>query len=275
MPRQKRNSLRFGYKSKTEKQVNLPIVYTKNIETERMVKLPVSYYGNYEKTPGLVLHLNANDNVFSYPSNSNIWYDTSGSRNNGTLSGNYSLVDGKAIKFGAGGENVLSKCLTSLNSSDYNKPNSIFSFAICFNFSTATPPASTIKRLFGAEAFSNSTAWAVQYNTLGNLALFNQTIISSTSLVANKYYFIYASYKCGWASIYFNGSFFKTNFGFRMPDSFSTAGNIVVSGRSTSSALGNWTGNVAFVKMYNRELENIEIKDLYDSYKRQYSLPYF
>lgn len=49
MPRSKRNLSEFDYKSKAEKQVNLPKVYTKSPKTEKMQNLPVSYYFNYKK----------------------------------------------------------------------------------------------------------------------------------------------------------------------------------------------------------------------------------
>jgi Concanavalin A-like lectin/glucanases superfamily len=272
MPRPKRDLIRFGYKSKPEKQINLPIIYTKVPETERMIKMPVSYYNNYKKDGGLILNLDANDDIFSYPANSSIWYDTSGSRNNGTLGGSYSLVNDKAIRFGAGGDNVLSKCITSLSSGLFNQANSVFSFVICLNFSTIAVPTAT-KRGFTAESTNGNIAWAVQQNTSGSFTLWGQTIVSAANLATNNYYFVYSSYDNGSTNTFFNGRFIRTNYIFSMPASDNTAGNITISGRPNASASGNWTGNIAFVKLYNRVLDNIEVKDLYDKYKRQYNLP--
>jgi hypothetical protein len=49
MPRSKRILNGDDYKSKTEKQVNLPKVYTKSPKTEKMRYLPRIYYNDYEK----------------------------------------------------------------------------------------------------------------------------------------------------------------------------------------------------------------------------------
>jgi hypothetical protein len=49
MPRPKRSLSESDYKSKTEKQVDLPKVYTKLPKTEKMQNLPVSYYLNRKK----------------------------------------------------------------------------------------------------------------------------------------------------------------------------------------------------------------------------------
>jgi hypothetical protein len=49
MARSKRNLSGINYKSKVEKQVNLPKVYTKLPKTEKMQNLPVSYYLNRKK----------------------------------------------------------------------------------------------------------------------------------------------------------------------------------------------------------------------------------
>ena len=276
MPRPKRDLIRYGYKSKTEKQVNLPIIYTRVPETERMIKMPVSYYLNSKKNEGLVLNLDANDNTFSYPANSSIWYDTSGSRNNGTLSGTYSLVDGKAIRFGDANSvgNITSRCVTSIRSSLFNQPNSVFSFAICLNLSNIVNAVGSTRRALSAERSLNSIAWALQHNTSSDLTLFGYTVVNFSNLVVDRYYFIYGSYNNGYINIFLNGNFIRTNATFIMPVSTTTAGNITVSGRPLAFGNPSWNGNIAFVKMYNRVLDNIEVKDLYDKYKRQYALPY-
>lgn len=49
MPRPKRILNGDDYKSKTEKQVNLPKIYTELPKTEKMQNLPVSYYLNRKK----------------------------------------------------------------------------------------------------------------------------------------------------------------------------------------------------------------------------------
>jgi|APGre2960657444_1045066.scaffolds.fasta_scaffold15000_3 hypothetical protein len=49
MPRPKRTLNGNNYISKTEKQVDLPKVYTKLPKTEKMQNLPVSYYLNRKK----------------------------------------------------------------------------------------------------------------------------------------------------------------------------------------------------------------------------------
>jgi len=49
MPRPKRILNDDDYKSKIEKQVNLPKVYTKLPKTEKMQNLPVTYYLNRKK----------------------------------------------------------------------------------------------------------------------------------------------------------------------------------------------------------------------------------
>jgi hypothetical protein len=49
MPRPKRSLSGSDYKSKVEKQVNLPKVYAKSPKTEKMQNLPVSYYLNRKK----------------------------------------------------------------------------------------------------------------------------------------------------------------------------------------------------------------------------------
>lgn len=275
MPRPKRDLSRFGYKSKTEKQVNLPIIYTKIPKTEKMIKMPVSYYLNNKKNSGLILDLDANDNTFSYPSNSSIWYDTSSSRNNGTLNGTYSLVAEKAIRFGDGvsSSSINSRCVTPISSDKYNQPNSVFSFVICLNLSNVVNSSGATRRAFGTERIVNSVSWAVQHNTGSSLTLFGTSVVTAANLVVDKYYFIYGSFDNGYCNIFSNGSFIRTNSLFSMPATDGTAGTITISGRPNTSINANWNGNIAFVKMYNRVLDNIEIKDLYDRYKRQYNLP--
>lgn len=49
MPRRERILSGNNYISKTEKQVNLPKVYTKLPKTEKMQNLPASYYLNRKK----------------------------------------------------------------------------------------------------------------------------------------------------------------------------------------------------------------------------------
>lgn len=53
MPRPKRSLSGSDYKSKTEKQIDLPKVYTKLPKTERMVNLPRIYYNKFKYFPPL------------------------------------------------------------------------------------------------------------------------------------------------------------------------------------------------------------------------------
>ena len=54
MPRPKRSLSGSDYKSKTEKQVNLPKIYAELPKTERMVNLPSIYYNKFKYAPSFL-----------------------------------------------------------------------------------------------------------------------------------------------------------------------------------------------------------------------------
>jgi hypothetical protein len=54
MPRPKRSLSGSDYKSKVEKQVNLPKIYTELPKTERMVNLPSIYYNKSKYAPSFL-----------------------------------------------------------------------------------------------------------------------------------------------------------------------------------------------------------------------------
>jgi hypothetical protein len=60
MARSKRNLSGINYKSKVEKQVNLPKVYTKLPKTERMVNLPRIYYNKNKYKAGFSYKITGN-----------------------------------------------------------------------------------------------------------------------------------------------------------------------------------------------------------------------
>jgi hypothetical protein len=215
-------------------------------------------------TNGLVLALDAADQN-SYPGSGTTWNDLSGNGNTGTLTNGptFSSANGGSIVFD--GLNDYVNISTAVN---LTNPSTICAF---INTSVTTGSNQVI---YGPSA-NGSDNWLsvsnnrVQVNATQTSDVNNFSITGTTTIEANKWYYITGIVNNNVTSLYVNGVFEVAS----SAQAF-TAGGWNSTARIGQRATGQFpfNGSIAYVHGYNRALSVTEIRQNYDAQKSRFNL---
>ena len=219
-------------------------------------------------TNGLVLALDA-ANTKSYPGSGTTWNDLSGNGNNGTLTNGptYSSANSGVIVFD--GTNDYAS-FTPINMS--GTQISFTAFVKPIGFGTGNNINSIVRKGDASNAVTPSNyVFALRDSRIAmgvQNAVDSDTPAGNTTLTANQWYYLAASWNGTSISFYVNGG---------------SDGNVALSsiiledGRSTfvggrTGSLDIFNGNIASVQMYNRVLSSQEVQQNYNAQKSRFNL---
>ena len=215
-------------------------------------------------TDGLVLALDA-ANTKSYTSGSTTWNDLSGNNNNGTLTNGptYSPTNGGSIVFD--GVNDYVNISTT--------PNLTNPLTVCAFVNTSFITGSN-QIIYGPSA-NGSDNWLsvnnnkVQLNATQTSDVNNFSITGTTTIEANKWYYITGIVNNNITSVYINGVFEVSS----SIQAF-TAGGWNSTARIGQRATGQFpfNGSIAYVHGYSRALSATEIAQNYNAIKSRFNL---
>ena len=215
-------------------------------------------------TDGLVLALDA-ANTKSYTSGSTTWNDLSGNNNNGTLTNGptYSPTNGGSIVFD--GVNDYVNISTT--------PNLTNPLTVCAFVNTSFITGSN-QIIYGPSA-NGSDNWLsvnnnrVQLNATQTGDVNNFSITGTTTIEANKWYYITGIVNNNVTSVYINGVF----------EVASSTQAFTVGGWNSTARIGQratgqfpFNGNIACVHGYNRALSASEVQQNYNATKTRFGL---
>jgi len=218
-------------------------------------------YGPKINTNGLILYLDA-ANLLSYPGTGTTWTDLSGNNNNGTLTNGptFSSDKGGCISFDGSNDFVEVANATSLNASAQT-------ISVWYNASTLPARSAniickhdTVGSFNGYQLFTKNSATI----KVGSVAY---NIGSNAGIVSTWYYLTLAYTSNVSMTLYVNG----------VADGSAVAiGNLSISsnplriGRSQDAFWSIFTGKIASVSIYNKQLTAAEILGNYNSTKARF-----
>jgi hypothetical protein len=220
-------------------------------------------------TSGLVLSLDAADRN-SYPGSGTTWSDMSGNNNNGTLTNGptFNSANGGTIVFDGTNDNITS------NSTTFNL-NAGVSIGVFFKSTDIT------SRQQGIITYQLGTLgnpyinfwcpgtgflrWETFTSTSPNIG---GSLLSSTSLANNTWYYAVGTYNNGVSNLYLNGTLSTTST--YSATNYPSYNAPVIIGEYSS--FGNLSGNVAQVSIHNRALTATEVQQNYNATKSRFNL---
>ena len=215
-------------------------------------------------TNGLVLCLDA-ANRKSYPGSGTTWNDLSGNGNTGTLTNGptFSSANGGSIVFD--GLNDYVNISTAVN---LTNPSTICAF---INTSVTTGSNQVI---YGPSANGSDNWLSISNNKAEMFAtqtanVNNFSITGTTTIEANKWYYITGIVNNNVTSLYVNGVF----------EVASSARAFTVGGWNSTARIGQratgqfpFSGSIAYVHGYNRALSAVEVQQNYNALKSRFNL---
>ena len=216
--------------------------------------------GNNIVRDGLVLHLDAADRK-SYPGSGTIWYDRSGTINNGTLTNGptFNGTNGGTIVFdGSNDCVVVNNNASILSSTAYTK--------IAWFYPTSFATGNNI--LSGGNSGQHAF-WLQTSNKLyaGHNSSWS-TVASASTLSLNTWYCgaVTFSTSTGWV-LYLNGIQENTS---ASTTTFTGNGEILVGAYSTGANV--FTGRISNVLVYNRVLSAAEISQNFNATRKRFNI---
>jgi len=214
-------------------------------------------------TDGLVLHLDAG-NSSSYPGSGSIWYDISGSGNNGTLISSPLYSTGTDANFNFNGSSQRVNLGQIFN---YTTSNFTFSCWVNFN-SLSTNQLNQGPIIFFKGAYTgNGYYFQMSYNGIGG------TFVSGTigtiglfSVLLNTWYNISITKNSTSVNVYVNGINVTSTHGTH--NITSSSYDFTLASYNTTQILMN--GKISNFMNYNRNLTPSEIQHNYNALKNRY-----
>jgi hypothetical protein len=225
------------------------LIITSNVSGSVGVN-PVPANGICLVTAGLVLHLDAND-VASYPSTGNTWFDISGNSNNGTLNGTvFTTASGVSFfNFSNASVSTVIPKSTSMTFSAWAK-SSDFNSKMLFN---SGDDGSGPDLFFNSNNISWNT-WDGESNPFG---------LATSSIDDHwHYYTIVNDASSSVATLYLDG----VQIGTAAYRSSEYTNNFYIGAASSNNSYG-WNGGVATFQVYNRALAPSEISQNFSGTK--------
>jgi hypothetical protein len=225
------------------------LIITSNVSGSVGVN-PVPANGICLVTAGLVLHLDAND-VASYPSTGNTWFDISGNSNNGTLNGTvFTTASGVSFfNFSNASVSTVIPKSTSMTFSAWAK-SSDFNSKMLFN---SGDDGSGPDLFFNSNNISWNT-WDGESNPFG---------LATSSIDDHwHYYTIVNDASSSVATLYLDG----VQVGTAAYRSSEYTNNFYIGAASSNNSYG-WNGGVATFQVYNRALAPSEISQNFSGTK--------
>ena len=216
-------------------------------------------------TNGLVLCLDA-ANSKSYPGSGTTWNDLSGNGNTGTLTNGptFSSANGGSIVFD--GLNDYVNISTAVN---LTNPSTICAFV---NTSVTTASNQVI---YGPSANGEDNWLSISNNKAQMFAtqtanVNNFTITGTTTIEANKWYYITGIVNNNVTSLYVNGVFEVAS----SAQAFTVGGwnSIARIGQRATTGQFPFSGSIAYIHGYNRALTATEIQQNYNALKSRFNL---
>ena len=220
-------------------------------------------YNSVINRDGLVLHLVAG-NSRSYPGSGTTWYDLSGGNNHVTLINGptYSANNGGIITFDytddyGSGTIPVGSALTSLTMACWVKATSTNNRTVLFNY------GSTIELWYPLFNTGNAIALGTPgfafVQSINNQVVYGQwkhVCITRSSTASNS------------GAIYLNGE--SLSLSSNISGSFGAYGSTIIGARSTSDFRLN--GQLEDIRMYNRALSPVEIRQIFNSTRRRFGV---
>ena len=211
-------------------------------------------------TSGCVLSLDAAERL-SYPRTGTTWRDLSGNNNNGTLTNGptFSAVNGGCIVFDGVDDYVDVANASSLNASAQT-------INIWYNATTLPGRSATIigkHDSFGS--FNGYNILTVNFAQIKPAS--GGTSVGDGVGIASVWYFLTLKFTINSsATIYVNA----VNRGTGALGNFTMSSSPLLLGKSLDSFWSLFTGKIANVSIYNRELSDIEIQQNYNATKSRF-----
>lgn len=217
--------------------------------------------GTVSTVAGYTIHTFTSSGTFTPNSN---WYDTSGNGNNGTISNaTFSSTNSGIFTFGANASITKTSSTVNLSAG--------LSVELMFKSTDMN------SRAQGFMQFNTSAGHYINFYTSGNGRLRFEVLypnptnggsfLTAQTLSNNTWYNAVGTFVNGAATIYING-IYSSNASYNAGNFSAThTGNIVI-----GEYAGYMSGNIAFVRIYNKALTASEVLQNYNSIKSRFGL---
>lgn len=222
---------------------------------------------------GLVLHLDA-ANVKSYPGSGTTWYDLSGNSNNGTL------VNGVGYSSDNKGILTFDKANDTVGIIDQIQFERTDSFTLAALFYSLDANNNQIinneNNSYRGYQFAIPISNQIYFNLRSTTSNRFQITTDSNTIDANKWYYAVVTYNgnssASGANIYINGKIQNKNIVSDNLTGTTISGVTTYIGYRRPASNGPFNGNIAGVKIYNRELSAQEVRQNFESTRGRYGI---
>jgi hypothetical protein len=214
---------------------------------------------------GLVLHIDAADKN-SYPGTGSTWYDLSGNGNNGTIRSGQSFNSGNAGNFYFNGLN--NQYVVIPHDSNLNVGNNI-----TVNIWFYLIDTSIFRCLISKLPYDYSLGWELDINAGGRFRVTfrpsaTQINFLGPILYVNNWYMGTMTFDNSGVKLYVNGLYGGgTSSG--GPVTLNSNASLRIGGREQNP---NYIGNISYVSIYDKPLEDYQILQNYNATKGRYGL---
>lgn len=224
---------------------------------------------------GLVLHLDS-ANTLSYPGTGTTWKDLSGNNNNGTLANGitHSLNNNGLMSFDGVDDYGY------INESNSTKP--ISEITVCAFIYPTLSSYNNVRLLGDWHQLASYDRW-IFYATGNNISWYMRTTSTSEggtpgwTIVPNQWVSLVGRYNGSTQDFFVNGNFFSRRLsvtGNMRPGDGNRPIRFGLQGfySGTSAAGSAFSGNISTIKIYNRALSDLEIKQNFEATRSRYGI---